>query len=135
VNGTAGSSGSATYSFNDPVALKEQSYYRIKMTDGTAAKYSKIILLSSGNLDYAIKSLVNPFKDVISFELIAPETGTAKLTLVDGYGRVVKESTISYTYGLNQVRMFNLGALPKGPYLLRIFAGEKTFTKSVIKTN
>jgi len=135
VTGNADGSGSNSYQFNDPVALNDQSYYRIKMTDGTANKYSKIILLSSGNLEYAIKSLVNPFKDVLSFELIAPENGTARLSLVDAYGRVVRQSTETYSYGLNQMKMFNVASLPKGAYLLRLQAGEKVFTKSIIKSN
>ncbi len=133
--GTAGGNASATYNFNDPTPLSEQTYYRIKLTDGTASKYSKIVLLSSGKLEYAIKSLVNPFKDLISFELIAPANGTARISLLDSYGRVVSQSSESYSTGLNQMRLFNLGILPKGAYLLRINAGEKVFTKGVIKTN
>ena len=107
VNATAGGNGSASYTFDDPNLLSQQTYYRIKMTDGTASKYSKIVLLSNGKLEYAIKSLINPFKDVISFDLIAPESGTARITLVDAYGRAVRQSTESYSNGLNQMRMFN----------------------------
>ena len=135
ITGNADASGSATYNFNDPVALNTQSYYRIKITDGTASKYSKIILLSGSKLEYGIKSLINPFKDVLSFDLIAPESGSARISLVDAYGRVVKQSVEHYSYGLNQVRITNLDILPKGAYMLRIYAGEKLFTKSVIKSN
>ena len=103
------------------------------MTDGTAAKYSKIILLSGSKLEYGIKSLINPFKDVLSFELIAPESGSASVSIVDAFGRIVKQSNEHYSYGLNQIRIPNLSILPKGTYLLRIYAGDKLFTKSVIK--
>ena len=105
------------------------------MTNGTANKYSKIVLLSSGKLEYAIKSLINPFKDVLSFEMIAPENGTARITLIDAYGRVVRQSIETYSQGLNQMKLLNVSALANGAYLLRIDAGEKTFTRSVIRTN
>jgi hypothetical protein len=127
--------GSGLYSFNDPNALIDQTYYRIKMVDGNSHKYSKILLLSSGHLEYAIKSLINPFADVLSFELIAPETGIAKLTLIDTYGRIVRQTTKSYVDGLNQMKMYNLTALPQGAYLLQVQAGKQVFNKNVIKSN
>jgi hypothetical protein len=135
VPASAGGNGSAAYIFNDPVLLKDQTYYRIKMTHADISKYSKIILLSNGQLEYAIKSLINPFKDVLSFELIAPESGTARITLLDAYGRVVRKTSETYSDGLNQIKIFNVSSLARGAYLLRIDAGEKAFTRSVIKTN
>ena len=127
--------GSGSYSFNDPGALIDQTYYRIKMVDGNSYKYSKILLLSSSHLEYAIKSLINPFVDVLSFELIAPETGIAKLTLIDTYGRIVRQSTKSYVDGLNQMKMYNLTGLSQGAYLLQVQAGKQVFNKNVIKSN
>jgi hypothetical protein len=135
IPGNAGSGGSATYSFNDPTLVGDQTYYRIKLTDGTASKYSKIIFLSNGKLDYSIKSLVNPFADVLSFDLIAPETGVARISLMDAFGRTVRQSSISYSGGLNPMKLYDVASLPKGAYLLRIYAGDKLFTKGVIKTN
>ena len=135
VSASSSGNGSASYVLNDPSTLGEQTYYRIKMTNGTANKYSKIVLLSSGKLEYAIKSLINPFKDVLSFEMIAPENGTARITLIDAYGRVVRQSIETYSQGLNQMKLLNVSALANGAYLLRIDAGEKTFTRSVIRTN
>jgi len=135
VPGTAGSGGSATYSFNDPLPLKGQTYYRIKMTDGTASKYSKVVLVSNGQLEFAIKSLINPFGSTLSFDLIAPQTANAKISLIDGYGRVVYQSNMVVNEGLNQIRISRLQALAKGAYLLHIYVGDKLFTRNIIKSN
>jgi hypothetical protein len=135
VIGSAGSGGSATYSFNDPSPLKGQTYYRIKMTDGTAAKYSKIILLSNGELEFAIRSLINPFGSTLSFDMIAPQTANARVSLIDNYGRVVYQSNYVVNEGLNQMRISNLGRLAKGAYLLRIYVADKLFTRNIIKSN
>jgi hypothetical protein len=135
VIGSAGSGGSATYTFNDPLPLKGQTYYRIKMTDGTASKYSKVVLLSNGQLEFEIKSLINPFGNVLSFDLIAPQSANAKISLIDGYGRIVYQSNIVVNEGLNQIRISKLQALAKGAYLLHIYVGDKLFTRSIIKSN
>jgi hypothetical protein len=135
VNGNAGSGGSASYSFNDPSPLKGQTYYRIKMTDGTAAKYSKVVLLSNGQLEFAIRSLINPFGTTLSFDLIAPVTANARVSLIDGYGRVVYRTDLEVNEGINQIRISNLGLLAKGAYLLHIYVGDKLITRNIIKSN
>ena len=105
------------------------------MTDGTAAKYSKVVLLSNGQLEFAIKSLINPFGNTLSFDLIAPESANARVSLIDGYGRVVYRSNLEVNEGINQIRISNLGLLAKGAYLLHIYVGDKLITRNIIKSN
>jgi hypothetical protein len=57
VQGNASSAGAGSYNFTDPNSLKAAAYYRIKMTDGTQSKYSKIILLSPDKLFFSVKNL------------------------------------------------------------------------------
>ncbi|HKP31608.1 MAG TPA: hypothetical protein VJT83_02740, partial [Chitinophagaceae bacterium] len=103
VNGNAGSSGTATYYFTDADPLKENTYYRLKALNGSNGKYSKIIFLSNSNIKYSVKSVINPFSNSISFDLIAPENGTAQVSLMDSYGRLIVQSKETYVAGLNSI--------------------------------
>jgi hypothetical protein len=132
VEGSVQGSG-RVYNFTDPNLLSSHTYYRIKMIEGNRAQYSRIVLLSNKALQYEIKSLINPFNESLSFEMIAPADGVALVTLIDAYGRPVKQVRESYTKGLTNIRLNNLGSLAAGTYSLRIQTGEQVFTKKVIK--
>ena len=135
VVGYAGGDGTATYYYNDAVPLTENTYYRLKALNGNNGKYSKIIVLSSGGIKYAVRSLINPFVNTISFDLIAPENGTALVSLMDSYGRLILQSKEVYSAGLNTVRIHNLVKIPNGNYLLRVQVGTEVFNRKVIKND
>ena len=61
VNGTAPEGFGNTYHLTDNSAINGAAYYRIKLAEGTAQKYSKIILLNTNPNEFSIKSLINPF--------------------------------------------------------------------------
>lgn len=132
VMGAASGSG-RTYQFTDATPLAPHTYYRIKVVEGTRSQHSRIVLLSTTALQFEVKSIINPFSNTLSFEMISPDDGAALVTLTDAYGRPVKQLRQLYTTGINSVRLDNLGALPAGSYLLRIEAGGQVFTKKVIK--
>lgn len=122
------------YQFTDPALLSNHTYYRIRLVEGNRSQYSRIVLLSDQALQYEIKSVVNPFKETLTFELIAPADGMAAITLIDAYGRMVLQSRQAYNKGLTNIRLTNLRGLAAGTYSLRIQAGTKVFNKKVVKS-
>ena len=77
--------------------------------------------------------MINPFTQTLSFDMIAPEDGVALITLIDAYGRPVKQYREGYNTGMTSIRLNNVGQLPVGSYSLKIEAGGQTFTRKVIK--
>lgn len=127
------SGGGNIYQFTDPNLLSAHTYYRIKVREGNNSQYSKIILLSNRALQYEVKSVINPFRETLSFEMIAPVDGVAVITLIDAYGRTVKQVQETYNKGLTNIRISNLRGLSSGTYTLNIQAGGQVFNKKVIR--
>ncbi|HTL08491.1 MAG TPA: T9SS type A sorting domain-containing protein, partial [Chitinophagaceae bacterium] len=122
------------YNFTDPESMAGLVYYRIKMTDDTQFKYSKIIVLSQGKVDFAVKDLINPFTSNVSCSVILPADGDLHLTLFDMYGRPVKKMTQNGYKGMSAVSLKDLGSLSGGSYYLKIEFQEQSITKKLVKT-
>ncbi len=131
-NAPAGQSG--TYSFTDNIPLAGATYYRLKFSDGATYKYSNIVSLNTAGLGFAVKSLINPFDNYLSFDVMTPDDRHTVITLFDGYGRQVKQTETQVYKGFNKMVVPELGALSNGTYILRIQAGGQVINKRVIKT-
>jgi hypothetical protein len=126
-----GSSG--TYSFIDPVAVGRNTYYRIKVKEGTAFNYSKLVLLGT-DLQFSIRSLVNPFTEQVSFDVIAPEDATARLMIIDAFGKLIHQSSVRLYKGLNPVAVKEVANLAKGSYVLRLQANDWIDSRKIVKS-
>jgi hypothetical protein len=133
--GTVTGTGSSAYQFTDGRPLNGPRYYRLRIADNRAHKYSKIILLSNRSLEFAVRSMKNPFTDRISFELISPDDAPVTVSLLDTYGRLVKQQKGSVNTGSNNVQMTGLGKLPAGIYVLQIQMKDKTILNRLLKTD
>lgn len=125
--------GKSNYQFTDNKALTTTRYYRIKLTNKETYKVSKTISLSSAATAFAVRSLVNPFDQEISFELVSPEQGMVNLTLTDAYGRAIKTEKSAVNAGVNVMQVNNLGELAPGMYILRIQWKDKVVAKKLVK--
>jgi hypothetical protein len=133
VDGQAVTASGAVYHFTDPKMVTGPTDYRIKITSNGLINYSKVVLLSNSQLDFSINSLVNPFTDKITFEMVSPVNGMASFILVDAYGRVVKKQEQAVTKGLNSILIPDLNSLSSGIYALRIQCGDQRICTSVLK--
>ncbi len=133
VQGKAAPGMGESYNFTDPQVLTGPVYYRIKVIEGTKAQYSKVILLSNTGLNFMVRALANPFKSNISFELETPVDGGGQISLIDGYGRPVKQIKMNLIKGTNLVHLNDLGSFASGVYTLRIQQQEKVINKMMIK--
>ena len=135
VNARATQGLGATYNFIDPKTISGMVYYRIRIVSGSNQKISSVILLSNTEINFDVRSLVNPFSTQLSFEMIVPGNDIAAFTLVDMYGRIIKQQKQNVTQGLNTINIYDLNNLPVAAYTLKIQYADKMVIKQVIKNN
>ena len=122
-----------SYQFADPTPLTAQTYYRIDMITNSISRYSNLVLLSDNNIQFGVRSVLNPFVDQINIELTAPSDGTAVLNLVDLYGRYIRRTQQPVTQGLNSLSLGGLSGLPSATYILQIQYNDQQVTEKVVK--
>ena len=124
-----------TYSFTDPDAVNDLSYYRVKMTSKTSrTRYTRTIQISPASKNFAIISAINPFANQLDFYVNAPQAvPVTEADLLDMFGRSVKHMKSNLMAGTNHLVFSNTEALPPGAYTLRIKAGNRILSKSVVK--
>ena len=132
---TAGAGNGAAYRFTDPTPVGVQTYYRINLAASSLNLYSSLVLLSNTNISFQIRSVANPFTDHINVDMTASGNGTAVLTLVDLYGRVIRRQQQQVTQGYNTVTMFGLSSLPTATYALQIQYNNQLVSEKMVKVN
>jgi len=135
INANGNSRSNSTYTFTDTKPVSAANYYRIRVAKGNNQKTSRIVLLSNSKINFAVASLVNPFRNQLSFELNVPEDNITVITLADMYGRTIRQQKQAATKGYNIVNMYNLSSLPVAAYSLKVQYADKIVTKLVIKNN
>jgi len=130
-----GGEGGASYQYLDPTPVSAQTYYRINMTAQSFNRYSNLVLLSNGQLGFQVRSALNPFTDHINVDLTVPADGTATLTLLDLYGRVVRKDRQPVSQGLNTLALYGVGNLPAATYALLIQVGNQMTCEKLVKVN
>ncbi|HEY6900400.1 MAG TPA: T9SS type A sorting domain-containing protein, partial [Puia sp.] len=133
LSGIAGEGRGASYLFNDPNPVGAQTFYRIKMSRADGQRYSNLVLLGSGKIQFAVRSAVNPFIDHITVDLTTPADGKLALALTDMYGRVVRRLEQQVSQGLNNVNMYGLSGLPAGTYALQIQLNDQLISRKLVK--
>ena len=135
VTGTAGNGEGASYQYTDPRPVTAQTFYRINMTAASFSKFSNLVTLSNGTLSFQVRSALNPFSDHISVDLTAPSDGTAVLTLLDLYGRVVRRDRLAVTQGFNTLNVYGVAGLPAATYALLIQCGDHVTCEKLVKAS
>jgi hypothetical protein len=133
VNGVGPQGTGAHYSFNDPNQVSAQTYYRINIDQNEGHAYSQVVLLGISAFDFEIRSLVNPFVNTLSFDLIAPGDQTVSIVVNDIYGRTIRRETQSAAKGVNTIRLYGFDALPTGTYILQVRSGENSISRKIVK--
>jgi uncharacterized repeat protein (TIGR01451 family) len=133
IQGNSTGAGTSSYHFTDSRPLNGPRYYRIKAVGASLYKYSKTILLSSSELKFTVLSVVNPFSNRINIELVSPDDGPVVVSLLDMYGRMLKQTKETLQKGLNSLQVSSLEKLPAGSYMLQIKAKDKVINKSLLK--
>jgi hypothetical protein len=124
----------AYYNFTDPDLIYSGTYYRLKMIDNNGMfKYSSTLLLSP-ELKLGLKSVKNPFKNIIHTEIITPGNGTISLQVFNDKGQVVKKIQQEVRTGLNTIIIDNIPGT-NGIYFLAISYGHEMVKTKLIRLN
>jgi hypothetical protein len=135
IQGTAPAGEGAAYQFTDPTPVAAQSYYRITMVSNSISRFSNLVLLSNSNIQFNLRSVLNPFIDQINIEMTVPSDGQAVFSLIDMYGRYLRRMAQPVNQGLNNLTMYGLGNLPNGTYALQIQYNDKLISEKVLKVS
>ena len=123
----------STYYFIDNKPVEGETYYRIRVVSGSLEKLSSIVFLSNSTTDLEIRSLINPFSDFLSMEVVSPDDQLASFALIDLYGRTIRQEKQKINKGLNTVHIYGLGNIEEGAYILLMWYNDKKISKKVIK--
>lgn len=136
VNGNHNSNSVNYYSFVDPLPVNGKVHYRLVIEANDNKKYSRTVLLSKqDDKNFAIGKVVNPFNQVLDFDIIAPGDMKVDAELLDMFGKVVKRQSYMVRTGTNMLYMSDTESLPAGTYILRVKNNNQWLTKKVLKGN
>ena len=135
VNAKGNSSVESEYKTIDPLPLKGQNYYRLKMVDmDNTFSFSKTINIKV-NSDATIETRVmpNPFTGKLDIYLTLPHSCMVSFSFMDLNGKVVYSKTVKGLKGFNWFIVNDLEKLPSAPYMLKLVTDENTFIEKLIK--
>lgn len=121
------------YTFEDPQPVNGMAYYRIVVKEPGGYKISRIILLTHGTPQYELLSVINPFRDRLSFEMSFPMATTATVIISDQQGKVVKQVRQQVNKGINAMMVGELSGLASGTYVLQVVTPQGMKTRRVVK--
>ncbi len=99
----------------------------------SVTRRTRVVTRTGSNIE--IRKLINPFRSKISFDLIATEDGPATITIMDNYGRKIRQVKAKALKGFNHVILDELSGLSKATYLLRVECNNETINRLVVKSD
>jgi hypothetical protein len=121
------------YELADPQALTGATFYRIKMSEGSAIKYSRTIQLQPGKQALQVFNLANPFYDQLKFSLQVPQGGPTQIQVFDHVGRLMVKQQVNTLTGTNEITLPSTRTLSPGTYTVQIQAQQSVITQRVMK--
>jgi len=122
-----------SYSFTDPEALTNFAYYRIIVKEPGRQKISNTEYLNTSDVSRGIISVLNPFNDVLSFNLNSPQKTTATIVISDAHSKTIRLMKQSLAKGFNEIQVSNLGSLSSGTYILQVITSDGIKSKRIVK--
>lgn len=118
------SSASSEYDFTDGAPLSDSNYYQLKIIalDGSITYSSSRLLIFT---DYGIWANPNPVKDGILY--ISSLSDASNAVLMDRSGKQIASFSL---HGKNNT--INIGTVPSGMYMLKIFTESSIQTKKIL---
>jgi len=95
-------------------------YYRIKAIDVDGRYALSNVVILRLNKKAGVYIWPSPFRDKINITYNAASNTTIDISIINSSGKIMKQSVVSVSRGLNQVPINNLGALSSGIYFIRI---------------
>ncbi len=129
--------GKNNYHFTDEnVDQSAVTYYRLKSVDIDGKfNFSGIVTIKRAISVWDAQVNPNPFSVVLKLNIDSPAEEKATLIVTDLSGRQLLKQPLQINAGNNLFDIKETAKLPKGTYLLSIFASQKTKTIKIIKNN
>ncbi|NOT51307.1 MAG: T9SS type A sorting domain-containing protein [Chitinophagaceae bacterium] len=123
------------YYFTDPALLPNQkTYYRLLMRNNAGkVTYSRIVQLSGSGESFYFISVINPFSNVLSFDVYSDNKSKATAELINSSGATIRRKGFEINQGTNDLSLNNMSSLPSGVYFLRIISENIILQKTVLK--
>jgi len=136
VNGAGNSNKITKYTYTD-ISLKDidvtTTYYRLKQVDADGkSSYSKVLSLNLKNT-VSWKVYPNPVKDVATVEVNLATASKVNVQVISRDGKTVLNSDKGILSQGKQQVFVNTQNIAKGSYIIRLTAGDKTYTTAFIK--
>jgi hypothetical protein len=118
--GAGNSSVTLYYSMLDAKPMKGLSYYRLRQVDfdGTDTK-SSLVAVNFVD-DNTLVVFPNPAQTNINLAFKAGADGKVELEIIDMLGKTRLSDLLEVKKGLNEIKEYPLGDLPRGAYLMRV---------------
>jgi hypothetical protein len=132
----AAGTGTHTYNWRDAntSALSGKIYYRISQVDkDQRSSFSKIAVVSNSLTPGEWSVAPNPFRDHVSFQMIADRPGTAFVQLINTAGIPVVQQSFAVQKGNNTLNLSGLSAYGPGLYIAEILVDGKHYRKKLLK--
>ncbi len=121
LKGVASPGNSGKYHVKDPGKISINTYYRIRLVDGTRQVFSNTIMFGpAANAQWSVRKVVNPFNNTISLQASIPEKGKVIFILTDTYGRTILRNQQVFEKGTFSCSIPVQQELKKGIYILTV---------------
>lgn len=133
LNAAGNSTQTQTYQCSDNNVFGEINYYKLKIIDQDLSySYSPMIAIKNEitNQSIALNIYPIPFENELNLNIINPKQYKVWIELVDITGKIIY---INYLNTMEGNITINTIALPKGVYVVKLYCGENTIQKKIIK--
>lgn len=122
VSANAGTSGIAIYTFTDPTPLPGTNHYRLKMIDQDGSfAFSPVLSISTAELAPGKNGVYpNPYTGATSLNIFLDREMPVNMTIFDEGGKLLSTRRYVGSKGANIIRMYELGRLSAGSYILQV---------------
>lgn len=128
--------GISSYDFTDPEKTAGISFYRLRIVDQNGLFiYSPIITVSNKKIDFEIRALTNPVSSSLALDYILPADGRVNIRLLDMFGNLVKQQSVTGRKGWNNTRVEMGNGMAEGIYILSVLYNNTTINKRIVKIN
>jgi hypothetical protein len=123
------------YSFVDPDSPENgKFYYRLKVYNSTGKSiYSRIIQVSFSGKRFSLESVINPFENELTLNIVSDHEGKVNIKLVDAVGRVVLKKVFEIKSGVNRLTVNNTSTFSAGLYFLHVESNGTFFSRKILK--
>lgn len=123
------------YQITDANPFNGTTYYRLRMQNYAGIiSYSAIVKVEAQHERFGIVEInPNPFLNSLQVTVSLKKDGSFAIRLLNHEGKQIRKISNIGNAGMNEVRMDELGNLPKGIYIVEVLNGKEIVSRKIIK--